>query len=132
VTDAGGLPYVRFQGTVRNGRGAFPGVFVLVNGLARNGLLTAEQERFRRTHNDWYDAAYTNPAHVDPAVYDPEVHPRAVAWFKPSARRLIERIDGYLAILTAHRVPWQRAESFDPGRAVYEDADQIVVVPYGD
>lgn len=126
-----GLPYVRFQGTVPNARGALPGIFVLVNGLARDGLLTSGQERFRRTTNEWYDAAYTNPAHVDPAVYDPAVHPRAVAWFKPSAGRLIGRVDGYLQILTAHHVPWQRAESLDPGRIVYEDPDQIVVVPHG-
>jgi hypothetical protein len=129
--DSYGLPYVRFRGTVRSARGTYPGVFGLVNNLAREGKLTAGQERFRRANNDWYDAHYTNPSDVDPAVYDPEVHPGAVAWFKPSAGRLIARVDGYLAILTAHQVPWERAESLDPGRIVYEDADQIVVVPHG-
>ncbi|MFE6775584.1 hypothetical protein [Streptomyces sp. NPDC057702] len=124
------VPYLRFQGTKRNERGAFPGVFVLVNGLAREGRLTVEQERFRRAANDWYDAAYTNPSHVDPSVYDRERHPTAVAWFKGSARHLIERVDGYLEILTAHGVDWVRLSSADPGRVLYEDAVQIVVVPH--
>ena len=122
--------YVRFQGTERHERGFFPGVFMLVNRLARDGPLTPAQERFRRAANDWYDAAYTTPSHVDPTVYDREVNPGAVAWFKvDAARHLVERVDGYLEILTAHGVGWERVESTDPGRVVYEDEHQVVVVP---
>ncbi|GAA3460670.1 hypothetical protein ACFFSW_21015 [Saccharothrix longispora] len=122
--------YLRFQGTERHERGFFPGIFMLVNGLAREGLLTDEQERFRRVANDWYDAAYVTPSHVDPTVFDREVNPGAVAWFKvDGARHLVERIDGYLEILTAHGIGWERVESSDPGRVVYEDEHQVVVVP---
>ncbi|MGR8009362.1 hypothetical protein ACU6WZ_13220 [Streptomyces hypolithicus] len=39
-------------------------------------------------------------------------------------------MDGYLEILTAHGVGWRLVRSDDPGRVVYEDAHQIVVVPY--
>lgn len=96
--------FVRFQGVVRHPRGHFPGVFVLANELAAQGRLTDEQYRFWRAGNDWYDANYPNPTHVDPAVYDPRLHPGAVAWFKASARHLIERVDGYLELLAAHGV----------------------------
>ncbi|WP_033436933.1 hypothetical protein [Saccharothrix sp. NRRL B-16314] len=123
--------YVRFQGTVRHERGFLPGVFWLVNGLARDGVLTDGQERFRRDNNAWFDAAYTTPSHVDPTVYDRELNPGAVAWFKSSARHLIERVDGYLEILAAHGVACERVESCDPGRVVYEDEHQVVVVPHG-
>ncbi|WP_431780513.1 hypothetical protein [Streptomyces chumphonensis] len=122
--------FIRFQATTPNRRGVLPGIFVTVNGLARDGRLTAEQEEFRRTTNAWYDAAYTNPTHVEPTVYDPVVNPGAVAWFKASAGHLLARVEGYLAILTAHGVPHVRLESADPGRIVYEDADQVVVVPH--
>ncbi|MCZ7417612.1 MULTISPECIES: hypothetical protein [unclassified Streptomyces] len=121
--------YLRFQCTTPNARGVLPGIFVTVNGLAREGRLTAEQDEFRRTTNAWYDAAYTNPTHVDPTVYDHAVNPGAVAWFKPTAGHLLARIDGYLDILAAHGVPYVHLESADPGRVVYEDAHQIVVVP---
>lgn len=123
--------YVRFQGTARHARGHFPGVFILANELAAQGKLTEEQYRFWRSNNDWYDAHYTNPTTVDPRVYDPEVHPGAVAWFKSSAVGLIERVDGYLELLAAHGVECRRVVSSNPGRVVYEDENQIVVVPGG-
>ncbi|MEU6765371.1 hypothetical protein ABZ916_22930 [Streptomyces sp. NPDC046853] len=122
--------YVRFQSATRHQRGHFTGVFGLVNGLAREGKLTAEQEMFRRTNNDWYDSAYPDPSTVDPAVYDHEVNPCAVAWFKVTAAHLIERVPGYLEILEAHGVECRTVRSSDPGRVVYEDEFQVVVVPY--
>lgn len=118
-------------GTVRHERGFYPGVFWLVNRLARDGLLTDAQERFRRENNDWFNAAYPTPSLVDPAVYDREINPGAVAWFKSSATHLIERVDGYLEILAAHGVVCERVESVDPGRVLYEDEFQVVVVPRG-
>lgn len=126
----GTTAYVRFQSTERSPRGHFPGIFALANGLAREGRLTEEQQRFWRAANDWYDAAYTDPSRVDPTVYDPGVNPRAVAWFKGTATHLLDRIPGYLALLTAHGVPCERLESADPGRVVYEDEHQVVVVPH--
>jgi hypothetical protein len=121
--------YVRFQGTTRSERGHFPGVFALVNGLAREGRLSEEQERFRRTNNDWYDANYANPSDSDPTVYDHQLNPGAVAWFKVSSAELIKRVDGYLEILAGHGVACERAESSEPGKITYEDENQVVVVP---
>ncbi|WP_410647323.1 hypothetical protein [Amycolatopsis sp. cmx-4-54] len=98
------------------------------NGLARAGRLTVEQEAFRRANNDWYDANFINPAHVDPNVYDAEINPGAAAWFKATARVFIERVDGYLAILEMHEIPCVTVRSANPGRIVYEDEYQVVVV----
>ncbi|WP_327228434.1 hypothetical protein OG229_37225 [Streptomyces platensis] len=122
--------YVRFQGATRSPKGHFPGVFALANGLAREGRLSDEQYRFWRAGNDWYDAQYPNPSHADPSVYDHDRNPGAVAWFKATAGHLIERVDGYLEILAAHEVACERVESTDPGRVVYEDEVQVVVVPW--
>ncbi|MFZ3573702.1 hypothetical protein ACOKM5_44185 [Streptomyces sp. BH097] len=124
------IEYVRFQSAVSDERGQFKGVFGLVNNLARTGRLTAEQDRFRSENNAWYDAAYPDPSTVDPSVYDPAVHPGAAAWFKPSASHLIERVAGYLEILSAHGVDCRAVKSTDPGRVIYEDDVQIVVLPH--
>ncbi|GGS55010.1 hypothetical protein [Actinokineospora fastidiosa] len=106
------------------------GIFCLVNGLAQAGQLSETQERFRRTNNDWYNANFTNPSTIDPSVYDHELHPGAAAWFKASAAHLLERVAGYLAILDAHGIGWIRLDSTNPGRILYEDADQVVVVAH--
>ncbi len=121
--------YVRFESPDIDDRGRRLGVFGLVNVLGRTGRLTAEQERFRQVTNAWYDAAYPDPAADDPSVYDARLNPTAAAWFKSTAEPLLARVDGYLAILAAAGVACVRRESTDPGRIIYEDAHQVVVVP---
>ncbi|WP_042381920.1 hypothetical protein [Streptacidiphilus melanogenes] len=123
---------VRYQRTTPNLRGHHPGVFAMVNGLAHAGRLTEEQYRFWREGNAWFEAAYTDPSTVDPQVYDRELHPGAASWFKATAVELIERAGGYLAILDAHGVAYERVESTAPGRIVYEDEHQVVVTPWTD
>jgi hypothetical protein len=120
------VTYVRFQAALPDRQGRFPGVFALVNIMARRDQLTPAQQLFRRLNNDWYDANFTNPATVDPTVYQ---QPGATAWFRLTSPHLISRVSGYLDVLDAHGVPWERLDSDDPGRVIYEDADQVVVVP---
>ncbi|GAA0621151.1 hypothetical protein GCM10010174_44900 [Kutzneria viridogrisea] len=119
--------FLRFQSPTPNRRGVYPGIFALVNGLGFAGELTEAEEEFRRVNNAWYDAAYTNPSTVDPAVYRT---PLAASWFRMTSTGLVDRIAGYLEILAAHAVAYVRLESTDPGWVLYEDADQVVVVPY--
>ncbi|MGW6625073.1 hypothetical protein ACWF99_27980 [Nocardia sp. NPDC055002] len=132
VTSAGALPYVRFQAAQPNRHGRHPGVFGLVNGLWAAGHLSAREVRFRREGNDWFSENLTNPSDVDPGVYDRARHPGAASWFKASAVSMIERVEGYLAILDAHGVGWERLDSAAPGTIIYADAEQVVVVPFGD
>ena len=120
--------YVRFQSPTPNARGVHPGIFALVNGLT--GLSPAE-ERMRHEGNAWFEANFTDPSTVDPGVYDRESNPGAVAWFKSSSPQLVERASRYLDLLAAHGVACERATSDDPGRIIYEDSDQVVVVPWG-
>lgn len=125
-----GASYVRFQAVDRNRHGIRPGVFALVNGLAFDGRLTDVEERFRLDSNAWYTRSYTNPADVVPDIYSHQYNPGATSWFKVSAAHLFERVDGYLDLLRAHGVDYEVVYSTQPGRIVYEDADQIVVVPW--
>lgn len=106
-----------------------PGIFGLANVLSRDGKLTAEQHAIWRAGNDWYNAAYPNPSDLYPEVYDHQINPGAVAWFKSSAHHLLERVEPYLKLLDAHEVAWEKLESENPGQIIYEDEVQIVVVP---
>lgn len=125
-----GTSYVRFQAADLNRHGIRPGVFALINGLAFDGQLTDAQERFRRDSNAWYTRSCTNPADVVPDVYSHLINPGATSWFKVSAVHLLERVEGYLELLRVHAVAYEVVCSPQPGRSVYEDADQVVVVPW--
>ncbi|WP_228830730.1 hypothetical protein [Nocardia beijingensis] len=125
-----GMLFVRFQAAAPNRHGRYPGVFALVNGLARSGRLTANQERFRRRENAWYEEDLVDPGRLDPSPYDRARHPGAEAWFKSSAARVLAHVDGYLAILDAHGIEWSRLSSTAPGRIIYNDSDQVIVEPF--
>ena len=102
----------------------------MVNVAARRGRLTVEQETFRRTNNDWFDAYYPDPTTVDPTVYDHGINPGAAAWFKSGAIDLINRTERYLDLCRVLGIDCERVESADPGRIIYEDEHQVVVVAH--
>ncbi|MFJ6456194.1 hypothetical protein [Paenarthrobacter sp. NPDC091669] len=123
------LEFVRYQSTQVNARGINVGIFGLANGLAKDGRLSEEDHRWWQTANAWYDAAYPDPNLLDPTVYDGTINPHAQAWFKTTAAHLLTRIPGYLDLLDRHGVQWEELRSSTPGRVLYEDDVQVVVVP---
>jgi hypothetical protein len=124
------MPYLRYESAVPNSRGTHPGVFGLANGLARSGQLSAADWAWWRASNDWYTAAYRDPATVDPALFDKARHPGATCWFLDSAEHLLCRLPGYLELVERYGLAWRERRSADPGVIRYADADQIVVTPY--
>ena len=122
--------YVRYQSPHPGKRGVHTGIFGLANGLGKSGQLSTEEHAEWRAGNNWYNAAYPDPTDSDATVYDVSLNPLATAWFKSTATHLIERISPYLDILRSHGVECCRVETDDPGRIIYEDDVQIVVVPH--
>jgi hypothetical protein len=59
------------------------------------------------------------------------LNPGATAWFKSTAGEVLDRVAGYLDLLSVHGVACERIESPNPGKVVYEDEHQVVVVPEG-
>ena len=120
---------VRFQAAEPNRRGHYPGVFGLVNGLSKAGLLTTVEEEFRVTSNAWFHANLIDPSEVDPEVYDRTLHPQAAAWFKTSSIHLIDKVSGYLGVLRSHGLAYQVVHSNAPGEVIYEDDHQVIAKP---
>ncbi|WP_090475692.1 hypothetical protein [Nakamurella panacisegetis] len=67
---------------------------------------------------------------MDRTIFDKAVHPLAGCWFKSTADHLLARVTGYLELLDRHGVAWRTQRSTDPGRRIYEDDVQVVVVPH--
>ena len=121
--------FVRYQATELSRRGNRVGIFGLANSLAAEGKLSEEDREWWANANAWYNAAYPNPSVSDPAVYDRDLHPHAQAWFKSTAVHLLDRVPGYLALLTRYGVQWEEVRSAHPGTVIYEDEVQVVVDP---
>ncbi|RZS61903.1 HAD superfamily hydrolase (TIGR01509 family) [Xylanimonas ulmi] len=121
--------FVRFEGPAPHARGHRTGVFALANNLAHTGRLAPEDRAWWRRSNDWCNAAYPDPSTIDPLVYDRTVNPGAQAWFKATAVHLIDKTREYLGLLDRYGVAWIERHSTVPGRVVYEDDVQVVVVP---
>jgi hypothetical protein len=121
--------FLRFEAAEPNENGRRPGVFGLANGLARSGRLTDAEWTWWRANNDQLGAAYTDPATVDPALFDRTVHDEVRCWFKSSAEHLIALVPGTLRLLDTYGVAWVERRSLRPGRVLYEDDVQVVVVP---
>ncbi len=122
--------YVRYQATQPNHRGTFPGVFALANGLSRDGLLAPEDQAWWRSANNWCNGAYADPCSEAPKIYDRTLNPGAQSWFKSSAQHLLKKADEYRDLLTRYGVDCDRILADDPGKVVYADDVQVVVVPY--
>jgi len=124
------LQFVRYRSAAPNQRGAYPGVFALVNGLATGGRLTAEDHVWWVATNAAGEELYADPSRVDPSCYDRELHPGAAAWFRSSATELLDLSSGYLDLLDRYAVPWHELRTDRPGRVVYSDEVQVVAVPF--
>ena len=121
---------MRYQARIPNGRGSYPGIFALANGLARDGRLDRQDWAAWRRANDYFDSAYTDPSTVDGSIYDRAVNPSAESWFKRTAIGLLIGVEFYTDLLHRYDVGWQVRYSDDPGRILYEDDVQIVVSPH--
>jgi hypothetical protein len=125
------LEFIRYQSPTPNTQGRHTGIFGLTNGLLRAGDLSPEDSEWVRRSNDWYDAAYPDPGLIDPTVFDKAIHPYATCWFELSATDLVAAAAGYLDLLTRYGIAWVELRSAAPGRVIYEDDHQVVVVPSG-
>lgn len=118
---------MRFESPTGNARGFHVGVFGLANGLTHAGRLNPDDWAWWRSNNDWFNAAYPDPATVDDNLFTGPQGKTLTCWFKMSAHRLLERIPGYLDLLDRYDVPWRERQTRDPGVIKYEDDVQVVV-----
>ena len=122
--------FLRFQSAVPNGRGAYPGIFAMTNGLRDAGLLADEDEEWVQRQNAHGNRSYTDPSTVVADCYNATVNPGARSWFRDDALNLLLMARRYARLLDRYEVPWVELRTERPGRIVYEDQVQVVAVPF--
>jgi hypothetical protein len=100
------------------------GVFQAAIELRDRGLLEPYEEEWLERDLGWLRMHLPSPDCLKDAGND-----RAICWFKPGARRAIDKVRGIVALLETRSIHVRMVTSADPGTIVYEDAWQVVAKP---
>lgn len=101
------------------------GIFAEARLLRERGALTTEEDVRLEAAYDWFHE------HVPVPPFSSGGLPKdAVAWFKHDAREPVARMWDIVALLREHGAEVRLLRSANPGRVVYEDQLQVVVVEW--
>ncbi|MFC4112902.1 hypothetical protein [Nonomuraea zeae] len=119
------LPYLRLQAGYVGRLGVEVGIFVAVDHLRRQSLLTVEEEERYFDIDDWFQEHLPEP----PFYADGNII-GAVTWFKRATTgAMLARLQPLRDLLKTHGVRCDLVRASDPGELVYEDAYQVGIVP---
>jgi hypothetical protein len=108
------------------------GVLNAVAALDERGELTKDERRVLVDAERWLSANLARPTRFTRKRNDSHRRPRALSWFKDSARDHIRCIRDLCELLNARGVLVHTVVSERPGYIVYEDDFQVVAEPFAD
>lgn len=100
------------------------GVFQAAIELRDAGQLEAYEEDWLERDLSWLRMHLPSPDCLRDRGND-----RAICWFKPSARRAIDKVRGIVALLHTRGIFVTMVRTVDPGTVLYEDQWQVVAKP---
>lgn len=101
------------------------GVFQAAIELRDAGRLESYEEEWLERDLGWLRVHLPSPL----CLCDEGNH-RAICWFKPTARRAIDRVRGIVALLEAHGLHVRMVTTAEPGSVIYEDEWQVAAKPH--
>jgi hypothetical protein len=105
------------------------GVFQAAYRLSDHGRFTDGEQGLFDSLCRWFNVRLPVPARLARSRR-PHAHCNAVCWFKPDAGECIRRVRQLAALLDQHGVATEELRTRRPGYVVYEDAYQVVAVPF--
>jgi hypothetical protein len=109
------------------------GLFQAAAKLRDSGSLSKAEEDLLQEVRDWFNANLEKPKRftsAKPPYY--RKRQNGISWFKDSARAHITKMREKVALLKHHDVPVRMVKTTRPGYVMYEDAFQVVAVPFAD
>jgi hypothetical protein len=100
------------------------GIFQAAIGLRDGGRLEPYEEEWLERELGWLRMHLPSPD----CLRD-EGNERAICWFKPEAKRAIEKVRGLAALLQTRGLAVEMVTTTDPGTILYEDRWQVVAKP---
>jgi hypothetical protein len=107
------------------------GVFHAIGNLRDWGWLGPYEEEQAELLREWFSQNLLKPPRFTaskPPYYRKQ--PKAISWFKDSAKEHITRARSMAAIIENHGIPVTMLKTVRVGYVVYEDEHQIVAEPF--
>ncbi len=109
------------------------GIFQAAYRLRKKGSLSEAEDLLLKEISDWFNINLDKPKRFTSAKppYNRK-RQNGISWFKDSAGEHISKMREMVALLKHHFIPVQMIKTARPGYVIYEDAFQIVAVPFAD
>lgn len=122
--------YLRFViGKKDESSGCRQGVFVAAAELRDSGELYDYQEERLKEVLSWFKKNLKIPKKFSRATSHNTL-PKAISWYKDTAKECLSRMHDLKAILESHDVKVDIIQTDSPGYIVYEDEHQVTAEPF--
>lgn len=124
--------YIRFVVDIKDERsGKRKGIFSALGVLKKHPEISAEDYKHYRVLAEWFNEHLDLPDRFNRSS-KPHAKPKALSWFKDSAKEHISRTREVAELLEKYGIEVTMLKSRRPGYVVYESRTQIVAEPYSD
>jgi hypothetical protein len=126
------MAYVRFVIPSKDeDSGRRQGLFQALSGMVDQGILLPYQEHLWDETRKWFNKHLEEPTSFARSSR-PHAKDVALSWFRDSAVEHIHRMRILVHLLDEHGVACEVVRTERPGYVVYEDAFQVIAVPFTD
>ncbi len=129
---------IRYAGKALDPHSGQPiGIFQVAGEVANNRRLPPGDQRRLATLRSWFSANLAQPRRFSPwkdgwrhSSYGWQRQPIAISWFRPEATQCLTYAEAMADVLRTHGLEIDRLTCTNPGYITYEDAQQVVAVPF--
>ena len=122
--------YIRYETDIKLKTGILgKGVFAAMGDLKRRSVMTNEETFWYQQVATWFNERLQNPDCFELPV-DTPISNIAKSWFSPDALEFIDKTESVALLLQRYGIGVEKLTSNDPGKVIYKDINQVVVLPY--
>ncbi|MEZ5471179.1 MAG: hypothetical protein R3E90_05315 [Marinicella sp.] len=124
--------FIRFVVEIRDQEShEYKGLFNAMDELLESNELFDWEDKKQEEIYLWFKKNLKVP-HVQSSESNYYAKPKAISWFKDSAKQHIEKMRQYAQILQSHEYSVLQLITDRPGKVLYEDDYQIAAIPFAD
>jgi hypothetical protein len=107
------------------------GVFATAYDIWRDGHLNEGERDELRSLLDWFEAHLAVPSRLALSRH-PRAKETAISWVRASAEEHVRKLRRLVSLVSATGIAVDELRTMRPGYVVYEDAHQVVALPFAD